>query len=346
MASALDPALYVTMLTTRRTRLDGANPPVGVFRSRDGGDTWEHLGWTQGKAFAVIPLGDTLVVAQGNGVHLSTDGGRSWRIVTDWRVTEVQDVTADPGAPGRLFAATPYGVFRSDDLGASWREASAGLDSPDATFVSTVRVDRAEPGRALIGTEAGLFVSDSAGASWHLVWTGEPGSTAGRPPGPSTGPPPSPTTGPQRVDDFRRAPVRSLRQSPHDPRRWAAALQGRGLALSDDGGRTWRGAPALEGTTLYEVEWDPFEGRTLWAAGWKTGVLRSRDGGSSWERLAQDLPETAVHGLGIPGPGVVVVGTMGEGLFRTVDGGRTWASLAPEVFGGGQVWDVVGLGEW
>lgn len=313
-SSGSDPAdLYVALLTTTRTRLDGTNPPVGVFRSTNGGGDWEHLGWEQGKAFAVLPLSDTLVVAQGNGVHLSEDGGRSWRIVTDWRVTEVQDVAPDPGAPGRLFAATPYGVFRSDDLGGAWAEASRGLDSPDATFVSTIRADRAAAGRLLIGTEAGLFVSDDAGVSWRPLPVPEP--------------------------------VRAVRQSPHDTLRWAAALQGKGLALSEDGGVTWGYATGLpEGTTVYEVEWDPYEPGVLWAGGWKTGVVRSLDAGRAWAVLG--LSETSVHGIAIAAPGVVLVGTMGDGVFRTRDGGLTWEAVGEDVFAGGQVWDVAREGEW
>ncbi|HUH13035.1 MAG TPA: hypothetical protein VMK65_07990, partial [Longimicrobiales bacterium] len=289
VGAAPDP-LYVTVLTTRQTRLDGGNPIVGLFRSSDGGLTWSHLGWEQGKAFAVVASagGDTLVVAQGNGVHRSIDGGEGWRVLTGWRVTEVQDVAL---MGERLYAATPYGVWVSEDGGSAWAERSAGLETPDATFVSSVRVDRERPGRVLIGTEAGLFVSDDGGGRWR----------------------PLPLAG----------PVRSLRQSPHEARRWAAALEGRGAAVSEDGGLTWRVAGGLPaGTTFYELEWDPHEVGVLWGGGWRTGVLRSADLGASWQGRGAGLPDPSIHGLALPRgrPGVIFAGTLGEGLFRSGDG--------------------------
>ncbi len=290
---------------------------MGLFVSRDDGATWAHTGWTQGHAFAAMAApggcGDTVFVANGNGVHRTTDGGAFWRITTGWDVTEVQDVTLSPHDVRRVFAATPYGVFASADLGETWRESSTGLASK---FVASVRVDRVAPRRVFAGTEAGLFVSVDDGQTWRATAV--------------------------------TAPVRSVRQSPSDARRWAVGVQDQGVALSDDGGQTWHYAPgAPAGHTIYEAEFHPTDARTLYAGGWNTGVLVTRDFGQTWRADTAGLADLNVHALAVSRrhPGTVYAGTLGGGLFVSRNDGRAWHAVAPEHFEAGQLWDLFVEGE-
>ncbi|HYE57961.1 MAG TPA: hypothetical protein VD948_05625 [Rhodothermales bacterium] len=312
-----DEVLYAGVYSTRKHQLAGQNPIVGLFYSRDGGATWTQTGWTQGHAFAAMATpggcGDTVFVANGNGVHRTTNGGRFWRITTGWDVTEVQDVTMDPSRPWRVFAATPYGLFVTSDLGQTWRAQNDGLAS---RFVASVRVDRTAPDRVFAGTEAGLFVSPDGGRSWRATAV--------------------------------TAPVRSIRQSQADPRRWAVGLQDSGIALSTDGGTTWTyasGEPATR--TIYEAEFHPSESSTIYAGGWGTGVLVSRDFGRTWTTDVRGLDEKSVHALAVSRRhrGVVYAGTLGGGLFVSRDDGRTWTAVAPEHFEAAQIWDLYVEGE-
>lgn len=309
-APACADAVYAAVLSTRKHQLSGENPVVGVFRSADGGATWTHHGWRQGRTFAVMAprggCGDTLVTASGNGVLQTTDG-RFWRIATGWQITEVQDVTIDPWAPRRLFAATPYGLFRSDDAGDTWRDVSSGLAS---RFVGSVRVDRAQAARVWAGTEAGLFVSDDGGHAWQ----------------------PTAVT----------SPVRSVRQSPHDARHLVVGLEAQGVAVSRDGGATWAQAEGPR-ATIYEAEYDPMQPDVLYAGGWQTGVLRSADGGRTW--ASWGLDGESVHSLAVLRTGAVLAGTMGNGLFARRGAQAAWQPVAPEVFEAGQVWDLYVEGE-
>lgn len=309
--------IYASVLSTRRHQLSGENPVVGLFRSDDGGDTWRHMGWKQGRTFAAMEAsagrGDTIFVAAGNGIMRTTDGGGFWKIVTGWRITEVQDLTINPRNPAQIYAATPYGIFRSDDLGETWKERNSGLGSK---FVASIRVDRTDPHRVFAGTEAGLFVSGDEGDSWT--------STA------------------------VTTPVRSVRQSPVDAMRWMAGLQDRGVALSSDGGETWRAAAGIiADATIYEAEFHPSDSDRLYAGGWQTGLLRSTDFGASWERLASGLEMPSIHSIAVSRrePGLLLVGTMGGGLYRSRDDGETWHVAAPEVFEAAQVWDLFVAGE-
>lgn len=307
---------YVSMLSTRIHRLSGVNPTVGLFLSDDGGETWRHTGWEQGKTFAAVTphggAGDTIFVAAGNGVMITKDGGDHWRIATGWEVTEVQDVAVSKERPSDIFAATPYGIYRSTDFGVSWEHVADSLAQP---FVASIRVDHTDADRILAGTEGGLYVSEDGGDTWML---GE-----------------------------LQSPVRSIRQSPLEPRVWAAALQDRGVAISYDRGETWAAEPGLEGKTVYEVEFHPIDPQRLLAGGWKTGILESRDEGRHWRRIDVDLPGEDIHGIAFSRTteGLVMAGTMSDGVFISVDGGVHWTAVAPDIFAQGQIWDVFVEGE-
>ena len=305
--SCTDETIYVAMLGTRKHRLSGENPTVGVFYTRDFGETWQHTGWKQGKAFSVyVPensCGDTLWVAAGNGVMRSTDGGQSWRITTGWEVTEVQDVVADPAGSGRVVVATPYAVYTSPDMGETWSSSRPG-------FGSSVRFDRTNSSVILLGSEDGLV------ASRNGVWE----------------------------ETQIEAPIRSVRQSPHDPDVWVAALQGGGVMVRKPGGGGW--TPSDLDATIYEVEFHPVDEQTLYAGGWNTGLLVSNDLGGTWNRV-ETLQADNIHGIAISrrNPDVIIVGSMDDGVFVTRDAGRTWIPAAPELFDEGQVWDVHIRGE-
>ncbi|HLE56486.1 MAG TPA: hypothetical protein VJB15_05330 [Rhodothermia bacterium] len=307
---------YVSMLGTRMHRLSGVNPTVGLFYTRDGGNTWQHTGWEQGKAFAAVTphggRGDTIFIAAGNGVMITKDGGAEWRIATGWDVTEVQDVAVSKGRRSDLFAATPYGIYRSTDFGGSWERVADSLAQP---FVASIRVDRNDPDRILAGTEGGLYASSDSGDTW------QPGEL--------------------------RQPVRSVRQSPLEPYVWAAALQDQGVAISYDRGATWANAGGLAGKTIYEVEFDPINPQRLLAGGWKTGILESMDEGAHWKRIDDDLPAEDVHGIAFSRgtDGLVIAGTMNDGVFISRDGGIHWTPADPEIFAQGQIWDVYVEGE-
>jgi photosystem II stability/assembly factor-like uncharacterized protein len=128
----------------------------GVYRSRDGGATWENLGLRDSQHIARVLVHPTRpdvvwVAAQGplwskggdRGLFKTTDGGKTWAKVLgagEW--TGVTDVVLDPRDPDRLYAATwqrhrtvaayvgggpESGIHRSTDGGATWEKLAKGL---------------------------------------------------------------------------------------------------------------------------------------------------------------------------------------------------------------------------
>jgi photosystem II stability/assembly factor-like uncharacterized protein len=112
-------------------------------------------------------------------VHVSEDGGESWREVTPAALPEwgtVNAIEPSPHDPARAFLAVhryrmddfrPW-VFRTDDLGASWTSLADGANGiPAGHPVRVVREDPERRGLLYAGTEYGLYASFDDGATWR-----------------------------------------------------------------------------------------------------------------------------------------------------------------------------------
>ena len=122
------------------------------------------------------------------GVFKTTDGGASWEHVLKVNAsTGAADLAMDPNNPDHLYAAlwhhgrTPWfilsggeggGIYKSTDGGSSWRQVTAGLPA----LVGKIGLDLAAsmPSRLYAIVEAelglgGLYVSDDFGEQWRLV---------------------------------------------------------------------------------------------------------------------------------------------------------------------------------
>ena len=120
---------------------------------------------------------------------------------------------------------------------------------------------------------------------------------------------------------------------PADPRRIYLSTDSGGLWRSEDAGSHWR--PLSDGfpsQALGGVATDPAHPETVYAAtssyrSWQgAGILRSRDGGDSWELLeatSQNADWRRVHGLWVDTGGAVWAAT-GSGLWRSADEGASW----------------------
>ncbi len=178
-------------------------PGDGVYRSRDGGETWEHVGFRQSHGISKIRIHptnpDIIYVAsfgkysapsEERGVFKSTDGGDSWeRVLFRDDETGAIDLVLDRNDPDVLYATLweafrkeytmssggpGSGLFKSTDGGANWTELTRAPGLPQDGVVGRigVAVSSADSDRvyALYENDAGgLFRSDDGGASWELV---------------------------------------------------------------------------------------------------------------------------------------------------------------------------------
>jgi photosystem II stability/assembly factor-like uncharacterized protein len=130
----------------------------GVYCSKDGGKTFEHLGLKGSEHISKILIDPrdsrtVFVAAQGplwspggeRGLFKTTDGGATWKnVLSKGPYTGVTDVVQDPSQPDTLYAATHQrhrtvwalldtgsesGIYKSTDGGETWRELTEGLPS-------------------------------------------------------------------------------------------------------------------------------------------------------------------------------------------------------------------------
>lgn len=108
-----------------------------------------------------------------------------------------------------------------------------------------------------------------------------------------------------------------------------------GLFRSEDGGRSWQkvalAAKHSHQLDVMAIAPDPRDPRTMYVGTHEAGVLKSEDGGITWREAISGLRGLDVHGLAIdpnaPAKLHAAVREKGEGLYRTLDGGRKWARV-------------------
>ena len=175
----------------------------GLYRSTNGGGTWQLMGLTDSGAIGRLTVDPTdpqhiFAAAAGDlfnpggqrGVYESTDGGSTWPLVLagDNATTGAVDLAIDPANPNRVFAAmwdhfrdpdqriyggVGSGLFRSTDGGSNWQHLTNGLPGSDATIGRIgVALAPSNPNRvyAIIiltnGQFQGFYRSDDGGDSW------------------------------------------------------------------------------------------------------------------------------------------------------------------------------------
>ncbi len=174
----------------------GVSTP-GFFRSMDGGSLWERLENVPWNPYATLSIevdlqhAGRLYAGTAAGLYRSDDDGESWthlkdldRVtgqvpVIDWSLLPtglespiVYDVRVDPNNTDLIYAAaSPGGVYRSEDDGTTWSQAAAGMDPNEPVYV--VEPDPFRAGVVYASSMvSGVFVSTNSGESWSLLSQG------------------------------------------------------------------------------------------------------------------------------------------------------------------------------
>jgi photosystem II stability/assembly factor-like uncharacterized protein len=274
-------------------------------------------------------------IAQGIGMFRSVDGGASWQAIGLSDSQQIGKILVDPRDPNKLLVAAlghPYGpnaergVFRSTDGGGHWtkvlyRNADTGAidmayePGNPAVVYAALWQTRRPPWNTYPpsnGPGSGLYKSIDGGRTWkQLVGHGLPMSPARI--GLATSP-----ASPRRI----YALVDSAEEGPQKAQA--------GLYRSDDRGATWRkmtGDKRITNRGWYfgGITANPKKANQLWVS--NTIMLRSDDGGAHFIPLKGDPTGDDFHILWVDpkNPNRQISG-VDQGTLVTLNGGKTWSS--------------------
>lgn len=299
-------------------------------------------GWIQSLCWSRFDTNRLFVGCDVGGFYYSEDAGRHYEMRNrGLRNMFIETIAEHPTNPDVLFLGSPGGIYKTCDRGRTWQEKRTGLP-PVSASSHTVQISKfafhpvrpdvvyaavGQP-RTQTGARGEIWRSDDAGESWRMVVTGGLAKD---------------------VNVFDLA---------FNATNGASMLltSNRGVFRSEDGGCTW--APSNAGLPAHRrtrrLAWSPSDPRVVYVslrqkggeAPWSAGVYRSDDGGRSWQARTVGIPQRAgrpgcddnlctwTDGLAVDPRNPDVAWTGGAawwctGIFKTVDGGRSWRDTFP-----------------
>ena len=334
---------------------------VGLFTSRDGGESWSLLlpvqvsseeDFLNVTAMAQVPGQPHTLYAgtEGLGVYKSSDGGANWTKLPVSLPAEAVVYGIVVAPDGTVVLGTTKGVRVSTDGGATWQPRNNGLPHQEVWNLKGLQVGetfrlygtlitRGTQGNA--GTfQGGLYVSDDLGQSWQ-----ERNGNL-----------------PRMQSDGRFYFYQQFAVNPLNPQtiyigttlgypnQALAAYEDWGIYRSYDGGQTWQRIDTrveegwMDQTFFNErhaliLAMAPSDTSILyWGRDW---VYRTDDAGATWTQVYTRKTPTGWQGRGMElmmveslaffpsRPGTLFVGYDDMGPFRSIDGGSTFMPMDP-----------------
>ena len=232
----------------------GAHPDRGVYRTKDGGATWQKVLFKNDDLGAIDlafdPTDSQIIYASmwnvrrppwfiyapangpGAGIFKSSDGGNTWTQLTTGLPAEAVGrigLAVSPTNRNRLYAivdAKEGGLYSSNDAGATWTKVSADNRIwGRGWYFNKVTADPKDPDTVFVQNTS-IYKSTNGGQNWTAI-KGAPGG-----------------------DDYHQLWI-----NPDDPKRMIAASD-QGCIVTEDGAITWSSWYNQSTAQLYHVAAD------------------------------------------------------------------------------------------
>jgi photosystem II stability/assembly factor-like uncharacterized protein len=323
-----------------------------LYRSINGGDTWNLLGrTTSGSAVTAVtatsgPMTVLFRAVDRQGLEVSYDDGRSWqhsgRGFGDYTITAL---TQSGDGAGMYLATASHGIYATRDLGRHWQQATAGLPTLN---ISCLVATPPDDGRLFAGSyDGGVFTANMGDLAWRDISAGLPGG----------------------------APVTAITWNTARPDTVVVVVKHTEVYMSTDGGTRWAAAAGLPDeagsitalSIAAQPEWQ------LVAATSTGDVYTCSEPAKGWHSVSPDVRGLTIHVLCQGPQGTLIAGTSGGvlladptvwqwveassgieeadvtclspdpteprilyagttgGLFRSPDAGATWERVAGEL---------------
>ncbi len=305
-----------------------SNPGCGVWLTKDGGETWDHMGLEETFTISRILIHPTnpdivYVAASGHewtknkerGLYKTSDGGKNWeKILYEGPESGVNDLVMDPRDPNILYATTwqrtrlkwndprtyenhkNNGLWKSTDGGKNWKQLTKGL--PQSKYMGRTGIDVARSNPDVVYA----FVDD-----YEIAFKAKEGE----------------------LDAYERPKV--------------DVIKGATLYRSDDAGESWKQVSGLSeetkkymsghsgtyGWVFAQMRVDPNDENRVYTLGLWINI--STDGGATCEPIRRKI-HADQHGMWIdPDNSNYILEAHDGGISVSYDKGENWRNLLKEL---------------
>ncbi len=292
----------------------------GVQKSLDRGENWTAKNFISKSyslaTFNVLSLTNDpqnqqvlYLGTRGNGLYKTVNGGENWYQVKDknnllTNRANIYDIAIDPRNNNNLYLGTyqdRYGrLFRSGDAGQSWEEVYRVSREKYAIFA--VEVDSYDPSVVYMGTaEGGFLKSLDFGKNWKVI-------------------------------KWFNGVITDIKINPHDTRTVFVSVANDGIYKTNDKGQNWQKLDSLknfpEAEKVETLVMDNKNPNILYI-GSPNGLLKSLDGGETWQRVEIIVPPKSVTIQAValdPVFSSSLYYAAANVIYRSDDNGQTWSS--------------------
>ncbi len=335
--------MYAAVWSTDR------NKAGGVFKSKDGGDTWHELSEMKDESVRAIALdpNDSKILVAGSlkAVFRTTDAGDSWERISPKGHADLlnfHSIAIDPRDTNVIFAGTTHLPWKTTDGGKTWFSIKEGILDDSDIFSIAIMEDN--PERVFASACSGIYFTEDAGTKWskvqgipfssrrtHVIYP-HPTRSEVVFAGTTQGLWRSLDTGKTwQLMTTKTLVVNAIDIHPDDPDRVLLGTEEHGVLISRDLGKSFVESNAgyihrhiL--TVLPDMAQADRVYATVFHDGIAGGFFISNDGGRTWRQSIRGLGGRDVFALlqQPDNPSVLIAGT-NYGVYRSKDRGETWA---------------------